>query len=130
MTRRRQTIASKLVEAQRTAAMFTTFNEIDMTNVIDLRNRRKDHFFPEHGVKLGFMSFFTKAAVAALKKVPMINAEIEGDAIVMKRYYDIGIAVSANEGLVVPVVRDADRKNFAEIEKIWLTLLRRRGKTN
>ena len=117
MTRRRRTIASKLVEVQKTAAMLTTFNEIDMTNVINLRNRRSDHFYQEHDVKLGFMSFFTKATVAALKRIPMLNAEIQDDEIVIKRYYDIGIAVAANEGLVVPVVRNAERKNFAEIEK-------------
>ncbi|MFZ0445697.1 MAG: dihydrolipoyllysine-residue succinyltransferase [Bacillus sp. (in: firmicutes)] len=117
MTRRRRTIASKLVEVQKTAAMLTTFNEIDMTNVINLRKRRSDHFYQEHDVKLGFMSFFTKATVAALKRIPMLNAEIQDDEIVIKRYYDIGIAVAANEGLVVPVVRNADCKNFAEIEK-------------
>ena len=117
MTRRRRTIASKLVEVQKTAAMLTTFNEIDMTNVVNLRKRRSDHFYQEHDVKLGFMSFFTKATVAALKRIPMLNAEIQDDEIVIKRYYDIGIAVAANEGLVVPVVRNADRKNFAEIEK-------------
>jgi 2-oxoglutarate dehydrogenase E2 component (dihydrolipoamide succinyltransferase) len=117
MTRRRRTIASKLVEVQKTAAMLTTFNEIDMTNVINLRNRRSDHFYQEHDVKLGFMSFFTKATVAALKRIPILNAEIQDDEIVIKRYYDIGIAVAANEGLVVPVVRNAERKNFAEIEK-------------
>jgi len=122
MTRRRQTIAKRLVEVQRTAAMLTTFNEIDMTNVMSLRKRRKDQFFAENGVKLGFMSFFTKAAVAALKKSPLVNAEIQGDEILVKKYYDIGIAVSADEGLVVPVVRDADRKNFAEIEKDLLDL--------
>ena len=117
MTRRRRTIASKLVEVQKTAAMLTTFNEIDMTNVINLRNRRSDHFYQEHDVKLGFMSFFTKATVAALKRIPILNAEIQDDEVVIKRYYDIGIAVAANEGLVVPVVRNAERKNFAEIEK-------------
>jgi len=117
MTRRRQTIANKLVEVQRTAAMLTTFNEIDMTNVINLRRRRKDQFHEEYEVKLGYMSFFTKAAVASLKKMPLLNAEIREEEIILKKYYDIGIAVSANEGLVVPVVRDADRKNFAEIEK-------------
>ncbi|MCQ6276186.1 dihydrolipoyllysine-residue succinyltransferase [Bacillus sp. V3B] len=122
MTRRRQTIAKRLVEVQQTAAMLTTFNEIDMMNVMNLRKRRKDQFFAENDVKLGFMSFFTKAAVAALKKWPLINAEIQGDEILLKKYYDIGIAVSANEGLVVPVVRDADRKNFAEIEKEILDL--------
>ncbi|WP_066287896.1 2-oxoglutarate dehydrogenase complex dihydrolipoyllysine-residue succinyltransferase [Bacillus sp. FJAT-29937] len=117
MTRRRQTIANRLVEVQQTAAMLTTFNEVDMTNVMNLRKKRKDKFFEEHDVKLGFMSFFTKAVVAALKKNPFLNAEIQGDEIVLKKFYDIGVAVSTEEGLVVPVVRDADRKNFAEIEK-------------
>lgn len=116
MSRRRQTIANRLVEVQQTAAMLTTFNEVDMTAVINLRKRRKDKFFEEHDVRLGFMSFFTKAVVAALKKQPYLNAEIQGDEILLKKYYDIGIAVAAPEGLVVPVVRDADRKNFAEIE--------------
>ncbi|PLR76648.1 dihydrolipoyllysine-residue succinyltransferase [Bacillus sp. V3-13] len=116
MSRRRQTIANRLVEVQQTAAMLTTFNEVDMTAVMDLRKRRKDQFFEENDVRLGFMSFFTKAAVAALKKFPLLNAEIQGDEIVLKKFYDIGIAVAAEEGLVVPVVRDADRKNFAEIE--------------
>jgi len=96
--------------------MLTTFNEVDMTNIMALRNRRKDAFQKENDVKLGFMSFFTKAVVAALKKAPLLNAEIQGDQIVLKKYYDIGIAVSTDEGLVVPVLRDADRKNFAEIE--------------
>ncbi|MEN8699950.1 2-oxoglutarate dehydrogenase complex dihydrolipoyllysine-residue succinyltransferase [Bacillus infantis] len=116
MSRRRQTIANRLVEVQQNAAMLTTFNEVDMTNVMNLRKRRKDKFFEENDVKLGFMSFFTKAVVAALKKNPLLNAEIQGDELVLKKFYDIGIAVSAKEGLVVPVVRDADRKNFAEIE--------------
>jgi 2-oxoglutarate dehydrogenase E2 component (dihydrolipoamide succinyltransferase) len=116
MSRRRQTIANRLVEVQHTAAMLTTFNEVDMTAVMNLRKRRKDKFFEEHDVRLGFMSFFTKAVVAALKKQPYLNAEIQGDEIILKKYYDIGIAVAAPEGLVVPVVRDADRKNFAEIE--------------
>ncbi|KOP82586.1 2-oxoglutarate dehydrogenase complex dihydrolipoyllysine-residue succinyltransferase [Cytobacillus solani] len=122
MTRRRQTIANRLVEVQQTAAMLTTFNEVDMTNVMNLRKRRKDKFLEENDVKLGFMSFFTKAVVAALKRSPLLNAEIQGDELVLKKFYDIGIAVSANEGLVVPVVRDADRKNFAEIEKDILDL--------
>ncbi|KAB2333237.1 2-oxoglutarate dehydrogenase complex dihydrolipoyllysine-residue succinyltransferase [Cytobacillus depressus] len=117
MTRRRQTIANRLVEVQQTAAMLTTFNEVDMTNVMNLRKKRKDKFFEENDVKLGFMSFFTKAVVAALKKNQFLNAEIQGDEIVLKKFYDIGVAVSTDEGLVVPVVRDADRKNFAEIEK-------------
>ncbi|OEH92714.1 2-oxoglutarate dehydrogenase complex dihydrolipoyllysine-residue succinyltransferase [Bacillus solimangrovi] len=116
MSRRRQTIAKRLVEAQHTAAMLTTFNEIDMSAVMELRKRRKDSFQDKHGVKLGFMSFFTKAVVGALKQFPLLNAEIDGDELVKKLYYDIGIAVSAKEGLVVPVVRDADRLSFAEIE--------------
>ena len=117
MSRRRQTIAVRLVEAQRTAAMLTTFNEIDMTAVMDVRKRRKDNFKEKNGVNLGFMSFFTKASVGALKAFPTINAEIQGDEIVLKKHYDIGIAVSTNEGLVVPVLREADSKTFAGIEK-------------
>ncbi|BDI31849.1 dihydrolipoyllysine-residue succinyltransferase component of 2-oxoglutarate dehydrogenase complex [Capsulimonas corticalis] len=117
MTRRRQTIATRLVEAQHTAAMLTTFNEIDMTAVMEVRKRRKDSFKEKHGVGLGFMSFFTKATIGALKAFPYVNGEIQGDEIVLKKYYDIGVAVGVEEGLVVPVVRDADRKTFAEIEK-------------
>ena len=117
MTQRRKTIAQRLVEAQRTAAMLTTFNEIDMSAVIELRRRWRDRFRERYGVSLGFMSFFTKAVVGALKAFPMLNAEIQGDEIVLKYYYDIGIAVGAEEGLVVPVVRDADRKSFAQIER-------------
>lgn len=117
MSRRRQTIANRLVEAQHTAAMLTTFNEVDMTAILDVRKRRKDAFKEKHDVGLGFMSFFTKAVVGALKKFPLLNAEIDCDDIVVKKFYDIGIAVSAKEGLVVPVVRDADRLGFAEIEK-------------
>jgi 2-oxoglutarate dehydrogenase E2 component (dihydrolipoamide succinyltransferase) len=117
MSRRRQTIAARLVEAQQTAAMLTTFNEIDMTAIMDLRAARKDSFKEKHGVGLGFMSFFTKAVVGALRAFPRLNAEIQGDEFVLKKYYDIGIAVGTEEGLVVPVVRDADRKSFAEIEK-------------
>ncbi|TFE03319.1 2-oxoglutarate dehydrogenase complex dihydrolipoyllysine-residue succinyltransferase [Jeotgalibacillus sp. R-1-5s-1] len=117
MSRRRQTIANRLVEVQQTAAMLTTFNEIDMTYVMDLRKRKKDRFFETHDVRLGFMSFFTKAVVAALKKYPYVNAEIDGDEIVLKKYYDVGVAVSTEDGLVVPIVRDCDRKNFAEIEQ-------------
>jgi 2-oxoglutarate dehydrogenase E2 component (dihydrolipoamide succinyltransferase) len=116
MSRRRQTIAKRLVEVQQTAAMLTTFNEIDMSAVMELRKRKKDKFFESHDVRLGFMSFFTKAVVAALKKYPYVNAEIDGDEIVLKKYYDVGVAVSTEDGLVVPVVRDCDRKNFAEIE--------------
>ncbi|MEB3749359.1 2-oxoglutarate dehydrogenase complex dihydrolipoyllysine-residue succinyltransferase [Geobacillus sp. FSL W8-0032] len=117
MSRRRQTIAKRLLEVTQTTAMLTTFNEIDMSAVIELRKRKKDKFFEEHDVRLGFMSFFVKAAVAALKKYPYVNAEIQGDEILLKKYYDIGVAVSTDEGLVVPVVRDCDRKNFAEIER-------------
>jgi 2-oxoglutarate dehydrogenase E2 component (dihydrolipoamide succinyltransferase) len=117
MSRRRQTIAMRLLEAQRTAAMLTTFNEVDMSAVIALRSQRREAFQQRHGIGLGFMSFFTKAAVAALKAFPNVNAEIQGDEIVRKRYYDIGIAVAAAEGLVVPIVRDADRKSFPEIER-------------
>jgi 2-oxoglutarate dehydrogenase E2 component (dihydrolipoamide succinyltransferase) len=116
MSRRRQTIAARLVEAQQTAAMLTTFNEVDMTAVMQVRKERRDAFKERHGVNLGFMSFFTKASVGALKAFPRINAEIDGDEIVLKHFYDIGIAVGAEEGLVVPVIRDADRKSFAEIE--------------
>lgn len=117
MSRRRVTIANRLVEAQRTAAMLTTFNEVDMTAILDLRKRRKQAFFEKNDVNLGFMSFFTKAVVGALKAFPLLNAEIDGEEIVVKKFYDIGIAVSAKEGLVVPVVRDAERLSFAEIEK-------------
>lgn len=116
LSRRRQTIATRLVEAQRTAAMLTTFNEVDMTAIMEVRSRRKDSFKEKHGVSLGFMSFFTKAVVGALKAFPRVNAEIQGNEMILKRYYDIGIAVGAEEGLVVPVVREADRKSFAQIE--------------
>ncbi|MFD1705300.1 2-oxoglutarate dehydrogenase complex dihydrolipoyllysine-residue succinyltransferase [Siminovitchia sediminis] len=125
MSRRRQTIAKRLVEVQQTAAMLTTFNEIDMTAVMELRKRKKDKFFEEHDVKLGFMSFFTKAVVAALKKYPAVNAELQGDELVYKKYYDIGVAVSTDEGLVVPVIRDCDRKNFAEIEEDIMTVAKK-----
>jgi 2-oxoglutarate dehydrogenase E2 component (dihydrolipoamide succinyltransferase) len=117
MSRRRLTIAQRLVEAQRTAAMLTTFNEVDMSGILDIRKRRRDAFKERYGINLGFMSFFTRAAVGALKAFPRLNAEIQGDEIVLKHYYDIGIAVGAEEGLVVPVVRDADRLSFAEIER-------------
>lgn len=117
LSRRRLTIAQRLIEAQSTAAMLTTFNEVDMTAVMELRTRRRDAFKERHGTSLGFMSFFTKAVVGALKAFPRLNAEIQGDEMVLKRYYDVGIAVGAAEGLVVPVVRDADRKSFAEIER-------------
>jgi len=116
LSRRRQTIAQRLVEAQHTAAMLTTFNEIDLSAVMEVRARRKESFKERHGVSLGFMSFFTKAVVGALKAFPRLNAEIQGNEMILKYYYDIGIAVGAEEGLVVPVLRDADRKSFAEIE--------------
>lgn len=125
MSRRRQTIAQRLVEAQHTAAMLTTFNEIDMSAVMEIRNRRKDSFKERHNVSLGFMSFFTKATVGALKAFPRLNAEIQGDEMVLKYYYDIGIAVGAEEGLVVPVLRDADRKSFADIERDIADLAKR-----
>jgi 2-oxoglutarate dehydrogenase E2 component (dihydrolipoamide succinyltransferase) len=117
MTRLRQTIAKRLKDAQNTAAMLTTFNEVDMTTVMALRNQYKDAFEKRHGVKLGFMSFFVKACIAALKEVPAVNAEIDGQDLVYKNHYDIGIAVGTEKGLVVPVVRDADALSLAGIEK-------------
>ncbi|OJW51246.1 MAG: dihydrolipoamide succinyltransferase [Alphaproteobacteria bacterium 41-28] len=117
MSRLRQRIAERLKEAQNTAAILTTFNEVDMTNVIALRNHLKESFEKKHGVRLGFMSFFVKACLVGLKEFPAVNAEIEGDEIIYKNYYDIGIAVGTPQGLVVPVVRDADQKSFAQIEK-------------
>ncbi|HEX2923696.1 MAG TPA: 2-oxoglutarate dehydrogenase complex dihydrolipoyllysine-residue succinyltransferase [Chloroflexota bacterium] len=117
MSRRRLTIARRLVEAQHTAAMLTTFNEIDMSAVMDLRRRQRESFKAAMGVDLGFMSFFVKAVVGALKAFPEINAELQGEELVLKHYYDIGIALGDPEGLVVPVLRDADRMSFAEIEK-------------
>ena len=117
MTRLRQTIARRLKEAQNTAAMLTTYNEVDMSGIMELRNAYKDQFEKKHGVKLGFMSFFTKACVHALKEVPDVNAEIDGDTVVYKNYVHMGVAVGTPTGLVVPVVRDADQKSFAEIEK-------------
>ncbi|WP_029012083.1 2-oxoglutarate dehydrogenase complex dihydrolipoyllysine-residue succinyltransferase [Niveispirillum irakense] len=117
MTRLRQRIAERLKEAQNTAAMLTTFNEVDMTNVIAMRNQLKDAFEKKHGVKLGFMSFFVKAALVALKELPAVNAEIDGTDLIYKNYYDIGVAVGTPQGLVVPVVRDADQLSFAGVEK-------------
>ena len=125
MSRRRQAIAQRLVEAQHTAAILTTFNEIDMSAVMEVRARRKESFKERHSVSLGFMSFFTKAVIGALKAFPMLNAEIQGNEVVIKHYYDIGIAVGVDEGLVVPVVRDADRKSFAEIEREIADLAKR-----
>ncbi|HMR97728.1 MAG TPA: 2-oxoglutarate dehydrogenase complex dihydrolipoyllysine-residue succinyltransferase [Anaerolineales bacterium] len=117
MSRRRRTIAQRLLEAKQNTAMLTTFNEIDMSAVMELRKRRNDEFQKRHGIKLGFMSLFTKAAISALKAFPAINAEIDGDEIVFKQYYDIGMAIGSEEGLVVPVIRDADKLSFADIEK-------------
>ncbi|MDQ3125887.1 MAG: 2-oxoglutarate dehydrogenase complex dihydrolipoyllysine-residue succinyltransferase [Pseudomonadota bacterium] len=117
MTRLRQTIARRLKESQNTAAQLTTFNEVDMTNVMELRTRYKDAFEKAHGVKLGFMSFFTRAVVAALKEIPAVNAEIDGTDIIYKNHYDIGVAVGTEKGLVVPVLRDADALSLAGIEK-------------
>jgi 2-oxoglutarate dehydrogenase E2 component (dihydrolipoamide succinyltransferase) len=116
MSRLRKTIALRLKESQNTAAQLTTFNEVDMSHVMRLRSEYKDSFEKKHGVRLGFMGFFVKACIAALKDIPNVNAEIEGDDIVYKNYYDIGIAVSTEKGLVVPVVRDADRLSLAGIE--------------
>ena len=117
MTRLRRTIANRLKEAQNTAAMLTTFNEVDMTNVMGLRERLKEDFEKKHGARLGFMSFFVKACIAGLKELPAVNAEIDGEDLVYKNYYDIGVAVGTPSGLVVPVVRDADALSFAEVEK-------------
>lgn len=117
MTKLRQTIARRLKEAQSNAAMLTTFNEVDMTNVMALRNQYKDVFEKKHGVKLGFMGFFVKACVQALKEIPAVNAEIDGTDIIYKNYYHIGVAVGTEKGLVVPVVRDADQLSIAGVEK-------------
>jgi 2-oxoglutarate dehydrogenase E2 component (dihydrolipoamide succinyltransferase) len=117
MTRLRRRIAERLKEAQQNAAMLTTFNEIDMSGAIALRERWREAFEKKHQVRLGFMSIFVKAAIVALKELPAVNAEIDGEDIVYKNHYDIGVAVGTEQGLVVPVVRDADRRSFAEIEK-------------
>ena len=117
MTRLRQTIARRLKDAQNTAAMLTTFNEVDMTHVMGLRSQYKDLFEKKHGVKLGFMGFFVRACVQALKEIPAVNGEIDGTDVIYKNYYHIGVAVGTEKGLVVPVVRDCDRKSLAEIEK-------------
>jgi len=117
MSRRRRTIATRLVEAQHAAAMLTTFNEADMTAIMELRRRRKEAFEKRHGVSLGLTSFFVKASIAALKAFPRLNAEIDGDEMILKHYYDIGIAIGDPEGLVVPVLHHADRLSFAQIEK-------------
>jgi len=117
MTRLRQTIARRLKDAQNTAAMLTTFNEVDMTNIMAVRKQYKELFEKKHGVKLGFMSFFVKACIGALKDVPAVNAEIDGTDLIYKNYYHIGVAVGTDKGLVVPVVRDADMLSLAGIEK-------------
>jgi 2-oxoglutarate dehydrogenase E2 component (dihydrolipoamide succinyltransferase) len=127
MTKRRQTIARRLVEAQHTAAMLTTFNEIDMTSLMGLRERRKEAFKKQYGVNLGIASFFVKASIAALRSFPQLNAEIQGDEIVYKEFFDIGMAVGAEGGLVVPVIRDADRLSFANIEVAIRDFAKRAG---
>jgi 2-oxoglutarate dehydrogenase E2 component (dihydrolipoamide succinyltransferase) len=127
MTKRRATIARRLVEAQHNAAMLTTFNEIDMTAIMGLRERHREAFKQQFGVGLGVVSFFVKVAVAVLRAFPQLNAEIQGDEIVLKRYYDIGIAVGAEGGLVVPVLRDADQMSFANIEQAIRDFAKRAG---
>ena len=125
LTRYQQTMAARMTEAVQTAAMTTTFNEVDMSGIIEIRQRMRDTFKDKHGVALGFMSFFTKAVVEALKSFPVLNSEIQGGELVFKRYYDIGIAISTDDSLVVPVVRDADQKSFAEIESSIIDLAAR-----
>ena len=117
MTRLRQTIAKRLKQAQENAALLTTFNEVDMTNVMNMRKENQEDFQSRYGVKLGFMSFFVKACVVALKNFPAVNAEIEGDTIVYKNYYNVSFAVGTDKGLVVPVLKNADELSFADIEK-------------
>ena len=117
MTRLRQTIARRLKESQNTAAQLTTFNEVDMTAVMELRTKYKDVFEKRHGIKLGFMSFFVKAVVEALKEIPAVNAEIDGTDVIYKNHYDVGVAVGTDRGLVVPVLRDADTLSLAGVEK-------------
>ncbi|HEX9386092.1 MAG TPA: 2-oxoglutarate dehydrogenase complex dihydrolipoyllysine-residue succinyltransferase [Anaerolineales bacterium] len=118
MSRRRRTIAQRLLEASQTTAMLTTFNEIDMSAIMDIRKRHNEEFQKRYAIKLGFMSFFVKASISALKAFPQVNAELDGEELVFKHYYDIGMAVGSSEGLVVPVIRDADRLSFAEIEQL------------
>src|SRR5690606_25023785 len=117
MSRLRARIAERLVDAQRTAAMLTTFNEVDMSAVIELRSRYQEQFTARHGVKLGFMSFFAKACIEALREFPLLNASIDGSEIVYHEYFDIGIAVSTDRGLIVPVLRNAERMSFADVER-------------
>ena len=130
MSKLRQIVASRLKESQNTAAILTTFNEVDMTNVMALRSEYKDQFLKKHDVKLGFMSFFVKAAIAALKEIPAVNAEIEGTDILYKNYYDIGVAVGSPKGLVVPVLRNSDKLSVAGVESgiLDLALKARDGK--
>ena len=130
MSRLRKTIAQRLKDSQNNAAILSTFNEIDMLNVMNLRKKHREEFEKKHGVKLGFMSFFVKAVVNALKEVPSVNAEIDGDDIIYKHYYDIGVAVGTEQGLVVPIVRDADKMSFSAIEKeiVSLAVKAREGK--
>lgn len=116
MSRLRKTIAQRLKESQNTAAILTTFNEIDMSNIMKIRSKYRDEFEKKYNVKLGFMSFFVKATAQALKEIPSVNAEIDGDDIIYKNYYDIGVAVGTEQGLVVPILRDADKRSFAQIE--------------
>jgi len=118
MTPLRKRVAERLLQAQSTAAILTTFNEVEMTNVMRIRKEYGERFEKKHGVKLGFMSFFLKAALEALKTFPAVNAFLEGDEVVFHHYYDIGVAVSGNRGLVVPVIRDAEQKSMAELEKV------------
>ena len=117
MTPLRKRVAERLLQAQNTAAILTTFNEVEMTNVMRLRKEYGEKFEKKHGVKLGFMSFFVKAAIEALRSFPAVNASIDGEEVVFHHYYDIGVAVSGSRGLVVPVIRDADQKSMAELEK-------------
>ena len=117
MSRLRRRIAERLKDAQNTAAMLTTFNEADMSGVMALRRRYRDQFEQRHGVRLGFMSFFVKACIGALREIPAVNAEIDGDDVIYKNHYDIGVAVGTAQGLVVPVLKDADAMSFAEVER-------------
>ncbi len=125
MSRLRQRIAERLKDSQNTAAILTTFNEVDLSKVSDIRNKYKDMFVEKFGVKLGFMSFFVKAAISALKEIPAINAEIDGDEIIYKNYYDIGVAVGTDKGLVVPVIKGAEHMSFAEIEQEIINLAKK-----
>lgn len=125
MSRLRQRIAERLKDSQNTAAILTTFNEVDLSKVTEIRNKYKDMFVEKFGVKLGFMSFFVKAAISALKDIPAINAEIDGDEIIYKNYYDIGVAVGTDKGLVVPVIKGAENMSFAEIEQEIINLAKK-----